>query len=106
MTKFVERKRPVLTTDVFSCIDILPVFPTLLIAHVQSTHVLSQTHLKTSLTFSKPILTSFMPENYKHEDQSNSKPLSHSDINKCMENKLKHRSQELNKLNSATVLPT
>ena len=68
-----------------------------------TTFVLSQIHLKPSLTVSKPILTSFMPENYKHEDQSNSKPLSHSDINKFMENKSKHRSQELN---SATVLPT
>ena len=49
MTKFIKRRvlnsKPVLSSIVLPGVDILPVLPTLSIAHVQSTTVPSQTQL-------------------------------------------------------------
>ena len=110
MTKFIERKRPVLTTVILPFIDIPPVFPKLSITHVQTINVLPQPQLKPCLAFSKPILTSFIPEDYQHDvandDEFGSRPLSHLDLIKFIQNQSINRSQELNKRCPSSVLPT
>ena len=68
MTKFIERKKlktqTILSKCVLPSIDIPPVLPILSIVCVQRTTVPSQVQVKPLLSFSKTILTHFIPENY------------------------------------------
>ena len=61
MTKFLERKRPVLTKIGFPGIDIAPVYPKLSITHVQSTNVPSLTNPDPQPVFSQPQHASSQP---------------------------------------------
>ena len=91
ITKFAEGKRLVLTIFLHPRIDIPPVSPKLSIAHVQTTNVLSQPKHKPSLVISKTVMTSFMPEWYQPDDESNTKPLSYSHYLRIMENLPRNR---------------
>ena len=61
ITKFPERKQPILSIAVQTSINILPAVKKLLIVHVQTTHVPSQTQSRPNLDFSKTIVISFTP---------------------------------------------
>ena len=61
ITKFLQKKGPVLTTNKLPGLDIPPFHRKLSIVHVQETHVLSQSELKPILGFSKAVVISFVP---------------------------------------------
>ena len=61
MTKFLESKKPILTTNVLPGINIPPILPKLSITNVQTTNIPSQKRHLPNLQFSKPVLTSYLP---------------------------------------------
>ena len=68
ITKFLERKPPILTMTILPTIDILPVFRKLSIVSVQTTHVLSQPQPKPNLDYSKTIVISFTLDQHQHDE--------------------------------------
>ena len=73
ITKFLERKPPILRIAYQTPIYILPVVEEFSIVNVQTTHVPSQTQSKQNLDFSKTIVISLTPDQ-PDED----KPLTYS----------------------------
>ena len=104
MTKFLERKRPVLSKVVLPAIDIPPTSPKLVVAHVQTTNVLPTPKPKPNLAFCNPILTSFLPKNV---DETSNRPLSHKEFIQFMEKEFRNGSQEANLIcPSSSLHPT
>ena len=62
ITKFLERKQPILSIAVQTSINVLPAVKRLSIVHVQTTHVPSQRKPRPNLGFLKSIVISFTPD--------------------------------------------
>merc|ERR1712034_8221 len=75
ITKFLERKPPILSIAIQTPINILPEVKVLSIVNVQTTHVPSQTRPKENLDFSKSIVISFTPD--QPADEENLRTYSH-----------------------------
>ena len=95
ITKFLERKPPILSITVQDSINILPVVKELSIVHVLTTHVPSQTQPKQNRDFSKTIVISLTPE-----PSDNNKPLTYSHFMKMEKKEMMNRILEMNGLQS------
>ena len=95
ITKFLERKLPILTINVQDSINILPEVKKLSIVNVQTTHVPSKTLPKRTLQFSKSIVISLTPE-----PSDEKKPIIYSHFMKIEKKELINRILEMNGLES------
>ena len=93
ITKFLERKQPILSIAVQTSINILPAVKELSIVHVQTTHVLSQTQPRPNLEFSKTIVISFTPD-----QPDDAKPLTYSHFMKMEKKETINRILEMDAL--------